>query len=203
MRDISPEAYGDAVLLAISAPSSILPISVVELHLFSYVGCVIALFRGMPIADWGYRFSLTSEGFPFSAELEDARKVMVANGLLEVDDEGLLHSANAELTSELDFISQFGSWEVRREVLATAMECALALPLGSIRHAIGQTPSIAPALRLGQTKSLLEGDDISLLYDEYQIVTKVLGPDPQDLLSPAVLWLSARVLRAEELPVGD
>lgn len=64
-----------------------------------------------------------------------------------------------------------------------------------------ETPGLAASVRLGQRRLLLQADDIELLYEEYGIVSSVLGADVKDLLSPAVIWLSARILRTEDAPV--
>jgi hypothetical protein len=202
VNEIAPEAYCDALFVAGDAPKSLLPMSIVEMHLFSYLGCILALFRGKAIGDWGYSYAVTTEGFPFSAEFEDGRTTLVLSGLLDSDDNGLLHPRRAELMAELETVVSLGPWADRRPLLRAAMECALALPLGSIRYAIGQTPGIASAVRLRQRRRLLDPDDVSLLYDEYKVVSLVLGPDVQDVLSPAVIWLSARILRNEDAEVA-
>lgn len=106
-----------------------------------------------------------------------------------------------ELAAEIGSLLTLGSWVDRRQWLRAATQCALALPVGSIRHAIGQTPGLAASVRLGQRRLLLQADDIELLYEEYGIVSSVLGADVKDLLSPAVIWLSARILRTEDAPV--
>jgi hypothetical protein len=75
--DIVPEDYFDCLAIAVGTPRSVAPLSVQELHLFSYLACLLALFEGRPVADWGYRFALTSKGYPFSAEFEAARQALV------------------------------------------------------------------------------------------------------------------------------
>jgi hypothetical protein len=196
MLEVVPEAYFDNLILVGESPSSVAPMSIVELHLYSYLGCILALFRGQPISDWGYGYSVTSEGFPFSAELEDARRVLSDSGVLEVDESGLIRANFRLLNAELKTVLSISSWEERRRYLRTATECALALPVGSIRYAINQTPGILPSLALKQRRRLLDSDDISLLYDEYTVVRSVVGED--SVLSPAVVWLSARIMRTGE-----
>jgi hypothetical protein len=200
VSDIIPEAYCDALFVAGDAPKSLLPLSIVEMHLFSYLGCILALFRGGPIGDWQYGYAVTNEGFPFSAEFEEARKFLVAGSLLGSDDNGYL-APQEGMTKEIGIISEIGSWAVRRAAIRSAMECALALPLGSIRYAIGKTPGMATATELGQRRKLLDEDDVSLLYEEYKVVNSVLHAGVEDVLSPAVIWLSARILREEEASV--
>lgn len=197
MKDIVPEAYVDNIVILNDVPISVAPVSVHSLHLYAYLGCVLALFNGQPVAEWGYPFAITSEGFPFSAELDQARANLVSRGLVDVDNLGSMIARQPEMESELKVVFQFGSWSQRRVWLRTATECALALPLGAIRHAVNRSPGMAEAFLLGQRRRLLEPMDASLLYEEYDIISKVLGTDARDALSPAVIWLSARILRKD------
>jgi hypothetical protein len=199
--DIIPEAYFDAVAIAADAPASVMPMTVIEAHLYAYLGCILGLFKGQAVGDWGYPFAVTSEGFPFSVQFETARSMVVARGLVDEDGAGLMSARHDELAAEIGSLLTLGSWVDRRQWLRAATQCALALPVGSIRHAIGQTPGLAASVRLGQRRLLLQADDIELLYEEYGIVSSVLGADVKDLLSPAVIWLSARILRTEDAPV--
>lgn len=199
--DIVPEAYFDAVAIIGDAPASVMPMTVIEAHLYAYLGCILGLFKGQAVGDWGYPFAVTSEGFPFSVQFETTRSIVVARGLVDEDGQGMMTARRNELAAEIDSLLTLGSWADRRLWLRAATQCALALPVGSIRHAIGQTPGLAASVRLGQRRHLLEADDIDLLYEEYRIVSSVLGADVKDLLSPAVIWLSARILRTEEAPV--
>lgn len=199
--DIVPEAYFDAVAIAADAPASVMPMTVIEAHLYAYLGCILGLFKGQAVGDWGYPFAVTSEGFPFSVQFEAARSMVVARGLVEEDGAGLMTARSDELATEICSLLTLGSWVDRRQWLRAATQCALALPVGSIRHAIGQTPGLAASVRLGQRRHLLQSDDIELLYEEYGIVSSVLGAEVKDLLSPAVIWLSARILRTEDAAV--
>ncbi len=195
--EISPEAYCDAICILSDAPLSLKPMSIIELHLFSYLGCVLALFDGHALGDLGYEYAVTSEGFPFSVKLEEARKHLVSRGLISLDDHGYMLPVRPHLDTELDLILSIESLSLRRSWFRTATECALALPIGSIRYAIGQSPGMSASVPLGQRNNLLGVDDVELLYDEYGIVQDALGNQAQELLSPAVLWLSARVLSRE------
>jgi len=199
--DIVPEAYFDAVTIMADAPVSVMPMTVIEAHLYAYLACILGLFRGRAVSDWGYPFAVTSEGFPYSVQFEKARSMIVARSLVDQDGQGMMIARRSELAAEVKSLLAIGSWTDRRLWLRAATECALALPVGSIRQAIGQTPGLAASVRLGQRRLLLQSDDIDLLYEEYRIVSSVLGANVKDLLSPAVIWLSARILRTEDAPV--
>lgn len=195
MDRLSPEAYADTIFILGDAPSSLLPISIAELHLFGYLGCILALFKGQPAADWGYAFSVTSEGFPFSPTLENARKAVVRQSFVSVNEAGCIEPIQPEFESEFRVLTSLSTIAIRRKWLRTATQCALALPIGSIRYAINQTPGMSHSLHIHQARRLLEEDDIELLYDEYKAIHDIPGDQIDDILSPAVVWLSARVLR--------
>lgn len=167
--------------------------------IFSHIwGASWLFFRGAHWGGWGYRYAITTEGFPFSAELESARNKATSAGLFSVDDNGML-GRTSRLAEESDALASIGeSWRQRREWLRAATACALALPVGSIRYAINQSPGLVSSLRLGQKRALLQGDDVSQLYEEYGVIRSVLGEQARDVLSPAVIWLSAKVIRDQE-----
>lgn len=203
MGEITPEAYCDALLILNDSPKSLLPMSVTEMHLFSYLGCILALFQGEPVGDWGYSYAVTEQGFPFSAEFEEARKVLHSHGLLEMDDNNLQQAIQPALNNELAMVLSIGSWQKRSLWIRAAMQCALTFPLGLIRAAVSQTPSTELAIALRRTCKLLDTDDVKLLYEQYDIVNSVLGSDAHDILSPAVIWLSARILKSEDGEIAD
>lgn len=201
LTDLVPEAYVDGLVLMNDAPASVMPMSINEMHLYSYLGCILGLFKGQPVADWGYPYAITSEGFPWSAEFDQARDTLCAGGLIEIDDRGLMTPRTPDLAAELQVVLGLNSFAERRPWLRAAVECSLALPIGSIRHAVSRSPGVATPFLLGQRGRLLEPADTTLLYEEYAVVSEVLGAGAQDVLSPAVIWLSARILRKEEAAV--
>lgn len=201
VTDISPESYVDGLVIFAGSPTSVLPMSVNEMHLYSYLGCILALFKGKPVADWGYSYAITSEGFPWSAEFEEGRKQLCATGMIQINDRGQMTPRPAELATELKALLNVVSVAERRPWLRAAVECALAFPIGSIRHAISRSPGVVTPFLLGQRGRLLEPDDTTLLYEEYAVVSQVLGAGAHDFLSPAIIWLSARILRGGEAAV--
>ena len=46
-----------------------------ELHMFSYLGCLLSLYAGRMVSEWGYRFVCTPDGAPYSPDLSYALKV--------------------------------------------------------------------------------------------------------------------------------
>ena len=102
MRNVKPEPYCDAVNIFGALRESLQPISAIETHLFAYLSCILGLWRGQPLSNWGYSFVVTSEGFPYSADFEDARAELVPRGLVKVDGDGRLLPCEKELERERD-----------------------------------------------------------------------------------------------------
>lgn len=194
-KDVSPDAYFDVIALLGDAPRSVLPMTIFELHLYAYLACILGLFRGSPTASWGYIFAVTSEGVPFSAELEEARRLLTARSWVSESAEGYIAPQADALPAELEELSSLSGPRRRREYLKVATRCALSLPIGAVRQAVGASPGLAAAAALGQKRLLLQEQDVLVLHDEYEAVCAALETGPRSLLAPAVLWLSARVLR--------
>jgi hypothetical protein len=51
--NIVPEAYFDVVAIMADAPASVVPMTVIEAHLYAYLGCILGLFKGQAVGDWG------------------------------------------------------------------------------------------------------------------------------------------------------
>ena len=197
-NEILPEAYGDCLAVVAKAPKSILPVAIIEMHLFSYLACILALFNGKPISDWGYRFSLTKEGFPFSRQLEEARKRIVEVGLLTVCSDAKILPEEPRFSDEIELLSNLVSFTERCEWIKTATECTLVLPLGSIRYALENIPSVRTAVQLQQNKVLLQESEKNQLYEEYEFILEAFQDGINDPLSPAVTWLSSKLIESEQ-----
>lgn len=98
---VKPEPYYDALQILNALRKSLEPISTIETHLFAYLSCILGLWRGQPLADWGYNFAVTSEGFPFSADFEIARAELAPRGLVSIDDRGRMRPNHLELDQEI------------------------------------------------------------------------------------------------------
>jgi hypothetical protein len=173
-------------------------LSVQELHLFAYLACLLALFEGRPLADWGYRFALTSQGYPFSAEFEAVRQTLVNARLLHhaLDD---TVSVDARSAAEPQDLASLSSFAERGRWLRASMDCALALPVGSIRYALTARTDLAVSQGTGRSLAMVTPAYVERVRDERRLVGEALGGVTFDLLAPAVAWLSLYVLRAKEL----
>ena len=185
-------AVTDVVYLVGQAPGSLAPVSIAELHLYAYLGNLVAFNRGLPVSDWGYRFSVTAEGFPFSDALANATENLVHRSIVAVQ-KGRV-SSDEFLEGEIAILDGLIQSARRKSWLGDALACALHLPRGAIRDAINQTPGMALSLRDRRPSVLLKDAEVEEIHDEFATVKEVLGVESEDPLQPVVVWLSARVV---------
>lgn len=195
--EISPQAYFDCLAISASAPRSVGPLSVLEIHLFAYMACILALIEGQPVNEWGYTFALTSSGHPYSVGVDGAIELLLRQGKLRQDQNEMLELTEDVGRSEIDGLATIQSLKERQRWIQTATECALALPVGAIKFALGSTPGVDAAIALGQRRELLGEEDIDRLYEERKVIMEVLGESAVDLLAPAVAWLSMHLISEE------
>jgi hypothetical protein len=188
------DAYADAVLLIGNAPSSLTPMSVSELHLYAYLGNLIAFSQGQPVSDWGYRFTVTREGFPFSQELEQARCDLVNRSIIVEQRKGLLQPDEELFEPEYRLMLELSQTRRREIWQKTSLACALNLPSGAVRHAINQSPGMAINFQQGRAGELLRSQDTDRIYEEFEMIREFLDEQSGSIVQPAVTWLAARVL---------
>lgn len=186
-------ALTDAVFLVGLAPSSLAPVSVAELHLYAYLANLVALNRGVPVSDWGYRFSVTADGFPFAHELKDATENLVRRSVLGVEN-GHVRRGEDLFEQEFGVLDGLVQSARRKPWLDDALTCVLHLPHGAVRDAINHSPGMVMGLRERRASVLLREADVDEIYREFELIEEVLGRDADDLLRPVVVWLSARIV---------
>lgn len=195
-HSLQSAALTDVMFLVGLAPSSIAPISVAELHLYAYLANLVALNRGLPVSDWGYPFSVTTEGLPFAHDLEIARENLARRSIVYEED-GCLRVECDLFLDEMSILDSLAQCVRRKDWLSDALVCALNLPRGAIRDAINNTPGVAVSLRNRRASALLKDTDVDVMYSEFALINDVLGSNSRDPLQPIMVWLSARIILAE------
>ncbi|HYA39976.1 MAG TPA: hypothetical protein VEF34_01630 [Syntrophobacteraceae bacterium] len=159
-----------------------------ELHLFSYLACLLSLYKNHPVADWEYGFAVTQQGHPFSPDIDEALGVLFQIGHLV--------RANSYLKTSMGGVNEYNilkSLQINAErepFLDGACASLLALPVGTIRHALSQEPDIRNAVSLSQSRKLLTDSSLDMLYDQFATLSKAIGVDVDDLMVPSVVWLT-------------
>lgn len=159
-----------------------------EVHLFAYLGCLLSLYRKRPVSDWGYGFSGTRNGAPFSVELNESLATLKSAGMLRSEGEFLRLTETGK--AECQGLSDLSINQERLACLEGACGCLLTMPVGVVRNALFQEPMLKPAVRLNDARPLLEGPGLSLIYDQFSELSAAIGVNVSDLMLPATVWLT-------------
>ena len=183
---INPYAAFDCLLICDSLEGLLGTIAIGELHLFSYLSCLLSLFEKRPAADWGYAFAGTQSGSPFSPEIESAVAYLKRDGLLTGDAEYVaLTDQGRNLYRSIE---PFSENKRRARFVEAACSSALAVPVGMVRYALSQEP-VLRAAATGSTRALEEGPGLQALYEQFGALATAIGFEAQDLMVPAVVWI--------------
>ena len=163
--------------------------SAAELHLLAYLACLLSLYRGMPIADWGYGFVGTELGSPFSREIETAVQELEQRGFFSHKFDKLQMTASAD--EWLVELGGLGLYQERTDCLNAASVSIVAFSVGTVREALSNEPELYRAKALPASRELLEEPGLGLIYDQFQLLRQALGGRTKDLRLPAVTWLTA------------
>lgn len=185
---INPDAGFDCLSIALRLQQSLSNVAPGELHLFAYLACLLSLYRGNAVSDWGYGFAGTRNGSPFSPEIGSAQQRLVSLGLLSYKKDYLtISEVGREEYKELRRLSQNA---LREPYVEAACSSVLALPVGLIRTALSEEPMLRPSAQLASTRPLLAGPGLVLLHEQFEILSAAVGVEVRDLLIPAAVWLT-------------
>ena len=159
-----------------------------EVHLLAYVGCLLSIYQRLPANEWGYTFIRSQWGAPFSADIENAIAKLASGAFIDSRTEllRLTHRGFAFI----EFLDAGEEHRWRSPYLEGACASALAMPIGSIRSALREEPSLRRASVHHQPRPLLDSDHDDALYEQFGAVSQVVGSDVTDLMVPSVVWLS-------------
>ena len=163
----------------------------VELHLFSYLACLVSVYDGRGAEDWLYPFVATLAGAPFAEVLaQETDRLRAAGRLL---DEGPLLVLSDDGRVELEVLSSFSSARAHAPYLEAACAAASLLPLPSVAHSVSQEPGLRRALSAEASRELLGDAELMLVDEQFGAISEALADrsgEHRDLLVPTTLWLS-------------
>ena len=188
MPRVNPFAFFDCLAVSTELRCLLDAVAPAEVHLFTYLACLLSVYRGRPAAAWGYSFAGTRNGSPYSPELESSKAMLLQGGYVSLTEAGYL-----KLTShgcqEYETLAGFSVNSQRIEFLAGACASVLTLPVGWIKAAITSDSQMRLAAQLKTTRPLLTQAAVDEFYDDFQLLAGALGADVPDLMIPAVVWL--------------
>lgn len=186
---INPYAAFDCLAVGVKLQEVLEDVADAELHIFTYLACLLSLYRSRPMSDWGYQHTSTQTGAPFSYDLEKGIPQLLRTGFLRRTQNGNLRVTTPGI-GEYESLVQFSQNQQREVFLEGACSSILALPVGVVREALSHEPELARAKALSSTRMLLDGPGLSVLYEQFAALSEVVGVDVEGLMTPSVLWLT-------------
>ena len=142
MAELPWQAQADVIHLIRDFPASLRPIFEAEIHLFTYLSCLIFVFDENPSSDWGYGFVVTPDGFPYASAVSDTINHFVQRGILLREGSGRVSEGEESFAEELDLHGTLSQSRDRTDWTKTAAQCALMVPRGLIQQAVGRSPGL-------------------------------------------------------------
>ncbi len=195
----NPTAYFDTLFLGGKMTDLVEGFSRPELHLFAYASCLVSIYEGQPVSEWGYDFVAAATGLPFAPEIDAA-----IDAGLEIDQialRGSLYAITADGDCELTVLRTFQDNQARERFLAGAADTLLVLNPGNVREAFDYDPNMRFLKEGHRTDWLLKKPIEERLHDNFQQLRQLLQYDAQDLSVPLVTWLKY-LLQTGRTPVG-
>lgn len=186
---VNPYAYYDCLSVTTKLQKALDSVAEAELHLFTYLACLLTLYKNQPASDWEYFYTSTRTGSPFSPAMADAVPHLETTGLLrrannryfQITDSGRDEYESLRVLTE----------NSRREIfLEGACSSVLALPVGIVREAVLHEPELHRATKLTSTRALLDGPGLGILYEQFSVLSAAVGVEVKSLMVPSVVWLT-------------
>lgn len=162
-----------------------------ELHVFSYLACLMAFYESIEPQDWSYGFSSTAAGAPYAQTLaEECDRLRASGRLLDRGDMLMLSTAGR---TEVEGLRRLRSCAARERYLEAACAAASLLPLPSVADALSYEPQLQLALRRETSRALMQPVGLALVDEHFRAIQQALverAPESRDLLVPTTVWLS-------------
>ncbi|MCB0171946.1 MAG: hypothetical protein KDJ97_15470 [Anaerolineae bacterium] len=186
---INHYAYFDTLSLVSRLQKQLGEVAQLEIHLFSYLACLLSLYKGRSVTEWGYQFAITKQQtYPFSPDLDSAIRHLIYVGKLNITDQYVNLSDIGQ--KEYEFMNTLLQYSDREQFLDGSCSSLLSLPVGIIRDALYQDPNIKGSLELSQSRRLLTETGLENLYEQFAALSSTIGVEIEDLMVPATVWLT-------------
>ncbi len=184
----NPYAYFDCLAICERLQRRFGNASTAEIHLFAYLSCLLSLYKKLPVSWWGYSFSVTKSGYPFSADLDE--ELATLSGRNCVINQNNYLEVNAPGKKEYEVLMTFSQNRDRELFIEGACSTTLTMPVGMIRKAISLEPEIRSSVQLGQSSLLFGEGEVSDIYRQFSVLSSIIGVETTELMIPAVVWLT-------------
>lgn len=164
-----------------------------EVHVLSYLSCVLSIYDGHDAGWWGYEFVSSAVGAPFALQIDEAVDWLMGTGAVMEYAERVGPTPTTD--RELAIFIDLPRYQRRVRYLTAAYNCTLALPLPVVCDAVCREPQLSTALLLRQSRTLLDTGGVALLETQFAHLRDLLKDDETELrrgglLTAGMIWLS-------------
>lgn len=186
MKDtqIKPEAFFDSLSLAHKLDDILDGFKLEELHLFSYFSSILFLYKGNPITNWGYKFTIDKNGYPFSSDLNSSISRHLQNGLYNKNDSFYVITARG--TDEFNKFKNFPMLKKREEYLDAASTTTVLVPYTETVRALLKDPEVKRANNFSGERWIEQTGS----YDKFKEISLAVGVPFDDIIISAVTWVN-------------
>lgn len=184
---MNPEAFYDCLKLCNYLEKPLDGVSKLEIHKFCFLACILSMYKGKPVAEWGYKFVRTKYGTPYSRELDQSIEFLCNSGRIHLKS-GRIHLDVAG-RQMFDLLAAMENSKIRDPFLEAAAISALAVPPGIVMRGLDNEPTTRSAASHSNGGPLLEGPALQLLHDHFHGLATVFPLAGDDLVTPSMAWL--------------
>lgn len=162
-------------------------LSINELNFLSYFSCLLSLYKGHPVSEWGYTFLRNSLGAPVCADLSESCTMLENRGDLRL--ENAIYTITPIGESHIEFYKELEMFKERIPYLNAACDCLLIESILDILNTISKDALIVESS--AHTVKYLNSDDnssLALLHEQFNVVKEAIG-NRSNLFVPATSWL--------------
>ena len=162
-------------------------LSVSELNFLSYFACLLSLYHGHPVSDWGYDFLSSELGAPISADIFDSCQMLNNKG--ELIKQEIVFNITLQGENRLNFFLGLEEFKSRTLYIDAACNCLLIDSILNVQSTISRDAIITES-SVHKLKYLNNADNsaISMLYQQFGVIKKAIG-NRTNLFIPATSWL--------------
>lgn len=185
---MTPASYFDVLAITSKLKTTFDDLAPSEIHLFAYLACLLSLYNGKAVSDWGYEFVATQEGSPYSRSLDSAIEILTNKGHL-CKRLSFVSVADAA-TADYEELQQLIQYKAREPYLNGACQSLFAKPISVIKEAVTSDHDMRASMLLGDARQLLTDSAVDDLHDAFSLLSSYIDESVSDLMVPAVVWLS-------------
>ncbi|MGQ2911248.1 hypothetical protein [Aeromicrobium sp.] len=150
----------------------------------------MSLYDGGDASNWGFGFSVTELGSPFSVHLHDAVTACERAGWIARHDR--VYRITEKGTIECAFQRSLAPNLDRSRYLAASVSASLVMTLPSIGDALNNEPGLRRAMAFLRQQQLLDETSLGLVNDQFEDLRSAVGGGESrgDLMVPTAVWLT-------------